>query len=128
MDGIVTVRVCRVDRVGERFGATSLRLAELVVAGVDRHSVEPGAERCLCLIAIGFAKDGDEGLLNRIQRRIPVLHHAQADAKDTILVCPDELIEGGDITTQIPVEEFDVLGGPARHARDSGAIGPACHS
>ncbi len=87
----------------------------LVVTGVDRHPIEPGAEGALSGEAIRFAEYRYEGLLGGIESRFTVAQHPQADRENPVFVSPHQLVEGGDVSAQVALDESSIGNGAVGH-------------
>ena len=92
----------------ERVGGTPLHAAQLVVAGVHRHPVQPRREQGVAAELTRLAEHGEESLLHRVQGVLPVAHDAQADREHPILVTPHELVESGSVATDGASEEIRI--------------------
>ena len=68
--------------------------AQLVVAGVHRHPVQPGRERRVAPEAVELAQHGQERVLGHVGGRVGITQHAQAEGVQAMLVAPDEVGEG----------------------------------
>jgi hypothetical protein len=66
---------------------------ELVVASVYGYSIQPGAEGRSPRKLLGFAVDGYERLLDRVEGRFSVCEDPQAYGEHSILVGSHELLE-----------------------------------
>ncbi len=92
-----------------------LALAQQVVAGVDRHAVEPGRERGLAAERRELAEHREERVLGRVARVLLSPRHAEGEVVDASLVAFDQRGERGSISRQVPADEVFVAGRRVRH-------------
>ena len=109
--------VCRIVTHRQSVGLLSLHTAQIVVAGVDRHPVEPCRERRLRLVTIRLTEDSEESLLGDVKGRITITEHAKTNTEDTVLVGPHQLVEPANIPTKKPENQIGVVCGSVRHRR-----------
>ena len=99
--------------LGELVDRPALLTAEVVVAHVHRHPVEPGAEGRLGPVPIGLAEQGHERVLGGVERRLAVPEHPQADGEHPVAMDAHQLVEGAEVAAEVPLDQIHVGGGIA---------------
>ncbi len=79
-----------------------------VVAGVDRHTVEPRRERRLPAELRELAQHRHERVLRGVARVVGVTQHPQRDVEDPRLMAFDQRVNASLVACEVPADEFFV--------------------
>jgi hypothetical protein len=99
----------RVHTVGQSVRLPALGPAQMVVTRIHGDPIQPGAEGGFLPVTISLAKNCEECFLSDIEGGFTIAQHPQANAEDPVLMSAHQLVEGSEVSSQIPPDEVDIF-------------------
>jgi hypothetical protein len=104
--GDIVLRIRSIDRIDRHLEGTAPRPPDVIGAGMDEESMQPGVEPVAITKTAKVSPGPDEGVLNGILCGIPIAEDPPRDRVQAVVCGGCEVIEGLAIASLCALDEF----------------------